>query len=81
MLESKAKKAQTSAKEKFTCANNSLKLSQMFDETEIKTDKYLEDIHRSEQNVIDQKPKEKLEMEEYQQEEIRLKNVKELFIK
>ena len=42
-------------------------LSQMFDETEIKTDKYLEDIHRSDQNVIDQKTKEKLEMEEHQQ--------------
>ena len=52
----------------------------MFDETEIKTDKYLEDIHRSEQNVIDQKTKKNLEMEEHQQE-IRLKNVEELFTK
>ena len=52
----------------------------MFDETKIKTDKYLEDIHRSEQNVIDQKTKKNLEMEEHQQE-IRLKNVEELFTK
>ena len=53
----------------------------MLDETEIKTDKYLEKIRKNEQKVIEQKTQEERETEEQRQRETRLKHVKELLIK
>ena len=57
-------------------------LSHMLDETEIKTDKYLEKIRKNEQEVIKQKTKEERETEDRTAtKKTKLKHVKELLIK